>query len=73
MERRGEEPDRVSEGGARRPDIDEAFREGTGIDRAVARAVRDALRMHKRSANPIAASEGGKVIWIPADEIRIDS
>ena len=35
------------------------------------RAVREALLMHKRAGNPIAAWRDGKVVWIPPEEIVI--
>jgi hypothetical protein len=72
MERSGDEPDRVSEADVRKPDIDEAFRGGRAIDGAVGRAVREALRMHKRLGNPIALGENGRVCWIPPEEIDLD-
>jgi hypothetical protein len=71
MERRGPEPDRVSEGDVREPDIDTAFREGTAIDRALGRAAQEALRMHKRMGNPIAVGKAGEVIWIPPEKIPV--
>jgi hypothetical protein len=36
-------------------------------------AVNDALRMHKRLGNPIAAWQDGKVVIIPPEEIVIPS
>ena len=52
------------------PDIDRIFEDGTAVDRAFDRAVRDALRMHKRAGNPIAIWKDGKVVWISASKIR---
>jgi len=72
MNRSGDEPDRVDEGETRKPDIDEAFRLGTPIDRAVGRAIREAILMHKRMGNPVAGSKDGKVVWIPPEQIRVD-
>jgi len=72
MERRGDEPDRVSEGAIRKPDIDESFREGAAIDRALGRAVLEALRMHKRLGNPIAARRDGNIVWIPSEQIPVE-
>ncbi len=54
-----------------KPDIDRIFEEGTLVDRAFDRAVRDALRMHKRAGNPIAVLKNGKVVWIPAKKILV--
>lgn len=67
-----EEPDRVGEGEVRKPDIMEAFREGTGIDRALGRAVLEALRRHKDLGHSIVVWREGKVVWIPADQIPTD-
>lgn len=61
----------MGEGEVRRPDIDEAFRNGTPIDRASGRAVEGALRMHKRLGHSIAVGRDGKVIWIPPENIPV--
>ncbi len=37
--------------------------------RAVNRAIRKAVEMHRRAGNPIAIWEDGRVVWIPAEEI----
>lgn len=39
--------------------------------RAMRKAVREAVRRHKLLGNPIAVSRGGKVVWIPPEEIEI--
>ena len=36
---------------------------------AINRAVREAILKHAQAGHPIAVSENGKVVWIPADEI----
>lgn len=51
--------------------ITELFREGTPIDKALARGVRDALLFHKRIGNPIAVWRDGQVVHIPPEEIQI--
>lgn len=43
------------------------------IERAFKLAVRDALRMHKRIGNSIAAWKDGQVVIIPPEEIVIPS
>jgi hypothetical protein len=45
------------------------FREGWPIDRAIVKAVQEALLMHKRLGHPIATWRDGKVVWIPPEEI----
>jgi len=62
----------VSESEPRKPDIDKAFRDGTAIDRALGRAVHEALQMHKRLGNPVAAWRNGKVVWIPPQQIAVE-
>ena len=37
--------------------------------RAVNRAIREAVEMHRRAGNPIAIVEDGRVVWIPPEEI----
>lgn len=46
------------------------YAEGTPIDRAIARGVRDALRRHKLLGQAVATRENGKVVWIPAEQIN---
>jgi len=50
--------------------IDELFEEGTAIDEALRRAVRDALLRHKKLGNPIAVWEDSRVVWVPPEEIE---
>jgi len=50
-------------------DIDKVFAEGTPIDEALARGVREAMRFHKKIGNPIAVWRDGKVVIIPPEEI----
>jgi hypothetical protein len=52
-------------------DIEELMLDDALIDGALAEAVRDALRQHKRAGNPIAVWDNGRVVWIPADEISL--
>jgi hypothetical protein len=72
MERHGQEPDRVGEGEVRKPNILEAFRVGTGIDRALRRAVHEALRKHKQLGHSVVVGRDGKVVLIPADQIPVE-
>jgi len=39
---------------------------------ALRQAVREALLSHKRSGNPVAVWQNGRVVWVPADEIPVD-
>ena len=53
-----------------KPDIDRIFEKGIEVDRAFDRAVREALKMHKRLGNPVPILKDGKVVWIPPSKIR---
>lgn len=39
------------------------------VEEALAKAVSDALRQHKRAGNPVPESRDGKVRWLTPDEI----
>lgn len=52
----------------RRPDVQKLFEEGTAIDRALKRGVREALLAHKRAGVPVVVWKDGKVAWVSADE-----
>ena len=42
------------------------------LEAAMQRAVRKALRIHKKLGNPIAVWEDGKVVWIPPEKIEVE-
>ena len=42
------------------------------IQRALRRAVREALLGHKQAGNPIAVWRDGRVVWLAPDEIPIE-
>ena len=44
---------------------------GKDVEKALQRAVRQALLMHKRIGNPIAIWKDGRVVIIPPEEIVI--
>jgi hypothetical protein len=46
--------------------------QGKPIVAALRRAARSALLEHKRAGNPVASSEDGKVVIIPAEEIEVE-
>ncbi len=50
----------------------ELFDEGTPIDEALRRAVRDALRRHKLLGQTVVVWEGGKVVRLRPEEIVVD-
>lgn len=53
-------------------DIEELFRDGEAIDRALREAVKDAFREHKKLGHPIVVWEDGKVVVVPPDKICIE-
>ena len=73
MERSGELPDRVSEGGVPDSRLLRAFREGRAMDRAMREAIRKELEIHKSLGLPVVVGREGKAVWIPADQISIES
>lgn len=52
-------------------DIAAIFADGTEIDKALEKAVREAVLRHKLLGNPIAVWRDGKVCWLQPDEISI--
>jgi len=56
---------------SRHKDIERIFAEGTLIDDALARGVREALRRHKQAGLPIAVWEKGQTVWVPPDAIEL--
>jgi hypothetical protein len=54
-------------------DLDPILSDSDRIERAVQRAVQEALRMHKRAGNPIAVWRDGRVVWLAPAEIPVSS
>lgn len=52
-------------------EIDDIFREGTLIDKALKEGVREALIRHKQTSNPIVVWRDGKVVWLMPEEIPV--
>ena len=52
-------------------DIGKLFNDREGMDRALARAVRQALLQHKKMGNPVATWQDGKVVWIEPNDIEV--
>lgn len=52
-------------------DIGKLLDDREGMDRALARAVRQAVLHHKRAGNPVAIWCDGKVVWVNPDEIEV--
>ncbi len=51
-------------------DIGKLFRDGAAIDQALERAALEAKREHERLGLPAAAWRDGRVVWIPAEELK---
>ena len=56
----------------KRVDIGRIMREGTLVDEAIRKAIRDAMLSHKRLGDPVVGWKDGKVVWIPADQIEVE-
>jgi hypothetical protein len=52
-------------------DIRKLLDDREGMDRALGRAVRQAVLQHKRAGNPVAIWREGKVVWVNPDEIEL--
>lgn len=52
-------------------DLDTILDDTARIEAALQRAVRDALRDHKRAGNPIAVWRDGKVVWLEPEQIQV--
>lgn len=50
-------------------DIDKIFREGVLIDRALAKAAREAILLHKRAGLPVVVWRNGRTVRMDPDEI----
>lgn len=51
-------------------DIGRILTEGTEIDEAVAKAVKEAVLKHKLAGNPIVGMKDGKMVWLKPEEIQ---
>jgi len=51
--------------------IDEIFKEGSLIDKALKKAVQEALVRHKQAGNPIVVWRNGKIVWLKPEEIPV--
>jgi hypothetical protein len=51
--------------------LSERVRDIQLIQRALGRAVRDALIRHKRAGNPVCAWRNDKVVWIAPEDIEL--
>ena len=54
-----------------RSSLAERLRDDALIERALVRAVREALKRHKQAGNPIAVWRDGRVVWIEPDDIPV--
>jgi hypothetical protein len=52
-------------------DLDPILSDSDRIERAVQRAVQEALRMHKRAGNRVAVWRDGQVVWLTPEEIPV--
>jgi hypothetical protein len=52
--------------------IEELFKKGDPIDRALRKGVQDALRRHKQAGNPVCEERNGKIILVKPEDIDLD-
>lgn len=53
-------------------DIGALLEDREAVDRALQKAVRDAVRRHKLLGNPVAVWRDGSVLWIPPEQIEVE-
>lgn len=61
----------MAETEAIRKDIDKILSEGTEIDEAVKKAVKEAVLRHKQAGNPIVGMKDGQMVWLKPEEIQV--
>lgn len=54
-----------------RKDIKKIFSEGTEIDEAIKKAVKEAVLRHKQAGNPIVVMKDGKMVWLKPKDIQV--
>lgn len=52
--------------------ISQIFADGTLIDKALNDALRQAVEDHRRAGVPMVFWQDGKIVWIAADQVRLD-
>jgi hypothetical protein len=55
----------------KRKSISQLFAEGTAINEAAKQAAIEARRRHKEAGEPIVLWSNGKIVWVPAEKIKI--
>lgn len=51
--------------------IGEIFSDRTLIDKALKKAIREAVLQHKRAGNPIVVWRDGQIVWLKPEEIVV--
>lgn len=51
--------------------IDEFFSNGSEIDKALQKAVKEALLQHKKAGNPVVSWKDGQIVWIQPEDILV--
>lgn len=52
--------------------IDEFFSNGSEIDKALQKAVKEALLQHKKAGNPVVSWKDGQIVWIQPEDIPVE-
>lgn len=55
----------------KRKDISKLFSDRKMIDKALGKAVRDALLRHKQAGHPVVEWRDGKAVWIAPEDIKL--
>lgn len=55
---------KIKQSGNEKDKIEEIFSDEKQITETLQRAVREAVEMHKRAGNPLAAWKDGKAVWV---------
>ena len=56
----------------RKKSIDDIFREGTLIDKALKQGVQEALLRHKQLGQSVVVWQNDEIVWLKPEEIKIN-
>jgi hypothetical protein len=56
----------------RKQSDDDHAAETAAVEKAVRESAREAVLMHKRAGYPAVGWKGGRVVWVPPDQIEVN-